>query len=163
MNAEFFWNDINAPKPNRPNHIGTTAIIEHNGKILFEKRKDNGSWALVGGGLKNDESFTDGIIREISEETGILIDKSNLIPFKIYDDPLRIAKYPDGNILRVITVVFIVNLLQSPNLICSEESLDLKFFSKNQITELDIAKTHIQIVDDFLNTSGVKNNGFKIT
>ena len=57
MKAEFFCNDINAPKPNRPNHIGTTAVIEYNGKILFEKRKDNGSWALIGGGLKNNESY----------------------------------------------------------------------------------------------------------
>lgn len=163
MKAEFFCNDINAPKPNRPNHIGTTAVIEYNGKILFEKRKDNGSWALIGGGLKNNESFIDGIIREISEETGIWIDKSCLIPFKIYDDPLRIAKYPDGNILRVITVVFIVKLSQYPDLICSEESVDLNFFAKNEISKLDIAKTHIQIIDDYLNESGFDNKGFKIT
>ena len=105
----------------------------------------------------------DFIIREISEETGIWIDKSCLIPFKIYDDPLRIAKYPDGNILRVITVVFIVKLSQYPDLICSEESVDLNFFAKNEISKLDIAKTHIQIIDDYLNESGFDNKGFKIT
>jgi len=70
--------------------------------------------------------------------------------YRIYDDPSRIASYPDGNVLRVITVVYKVRLNQCPKVICSEESRELRFFTKEELKELEIAKTHIPIIDDYL-------------
>lgn len=50
--AQFFYSNPNAPKTNKPNHIGTSIIIEHEGKILLEHRTDSDTWAIIGGGLK---------------------------------------------------------------------------------------------------------------
>ena len=49
--AQFFYRNDNAPKPNRPNHIGTSVILEYCDKIIMEHRKDSETWALIGGGL----------------------------------------------------------------------------------------------------------------
>lgn len=150
--AKFFYNDKYAPVPNRPNHIGVSVFIVNKDKLLLEYRKDSDLWAVVGGGLKIDENLKDCAVREVYEETGINVDTQKLIFYKIYDNPTRIASYPDGNILRVITVTFIYKS-ENENIIlkCSEESKELKFFSKEEVRSLNIAKTHFPLIEDFLN------------
>ena len=46
------------------------AVIEKNGKILFQKRKGDANWALPGGAIATMESGAEVVIREIEEETG---------------------------------------------------------------------------------------------
>jgi ADP-ribose pyrophosphatase YjhB (NUDIX family) len=148
--AKFYYKDSNAPKPNNPSHIGTSAIITYNGKVLLEKRKDSNRWALIGGGLKIDESLEQCILREVSEETGLVLQEKELSFYKVYSDPSRIAQYPDGNILRVITAVYLVELDGNHELVCSEESQELKYFSFEELRELNIAETHKHIIGDYI-------------
>lgn len=148
--AKFYYKDSNAPKPNKPNHIGTNAIIEYENMILLEHRSDNDSWGFVGGGLKINESLKQCLVREVKEETGILIGEEELKLYKIFDDPTRIASYADGNILRIITVVYKCKLNKVPNLVCSEESRELKFFLVDEIQNLHIVESHRPIVDEFI-------------
>ena len=151
MKAQFFYKDSTAPKPNEPNYIGTSVIIEMDNKILLEQRRDSDTWAIIGGGLKINETLLECAIREVFEETGIELREQNIQFYKIYDDPSRIASYPDGNVLRVITVVYRVRLNQYPKLICNEESRELKFFSKEELKEVEIAMTHVPIIEDYIN------------
>ena len=44
------------------------AVIEKNGKILFQKRKGDANWALPGGAIATMESGAEVVIREIEEE-----------------------------------------------------------------------------------------------
>ncbi len=148
MKANFFFQNPNAPKPNKPNHIGVTAIISYKNKILFEKRSDSGRWALIGGGLKIDESLEQCLKREILEETGIEIHKYKLID--ICDDPSRIVQYPDGNILRIITVLYSCEVDSINDLVFSDESIDLQFFAIDEICKMDIVETHKHIVDEYI-------------
>lgn len=148
--AKFYYKDKNAPKPNKPIHMGTCAIIKYNGKILLEKRTDSDRWALIGGGLKMDESLEQCIVREINEETGLVVHEESLLFFKVYSDPTRIAQYPDGNILRIITAVYLLELNTPHKLICSEESRELRYFSCDELKELKIAETHKHIIRDYL-------------
>lgn len=149
MNAKFYYKSKCAPKPNKPNHIGITAIIMNGKKeILFEKRSDSDRWALIGGGLKINETLEDCCKREILEETGLKV--SDLKQHKIYDDPSRIVEYPDGNILRIITVVYTATVENDVELQISEESNDLQFFTMSEIANLDVVETHRHIIDDFI-------------
>ena len=52
--------------------------------------------------------------------------------------------------MRSISIAFILKLEFVPQLICSEESRELGFFSKKELASLNIAKTHQQIIDDYL-------------
>lgn len=148
--AQFFYKNGHAPKPNRPNHIGTSVLIEYQNKLLLEHRADSETWAIIGGGLKLEESLLECAAREILEETAMKLDMDRIRFYKIYDDPSRIASYPDGNILRVITVVYKVQLKSEPTLICSTESKELRFFSKEELKNVKIAETHIPILQDYL-------------
>lgn len=149
MTAKFYYHDSNAPKPNKPNHIGVTAILMNKNKqILFEKRSDSNRWALIGGGLEIDESLVQCLKREIYEETGLKICDCTLVD--ICDDPTRIVQYPDGNVLRIITVVYKCFVDFDFNLKISNESVELKFFDIDELVELDIVETHRHIVNSYI-------------
>lgn len=90
-------------------------------------------------------------IREVYEETGLGLEKNQLRFYKIYDDPSRIAHYPDGNVLHVITIVYHIKLMNFPKLKTSLESKELKFFSKKEIMHINIAETHIPIIQEYCN------------
>lgn len=148
--AQFFYRNENAPKPNRPNHIGAAILIEQNHKLLLEHRADSERWAIIGGGLKVDESLMECVIRETFEETSIKLAQDRVELYKIYDDPSIITSYPDGNIVRSIMVVYKARLAEEPKLICSAESKELRFFTKDELKSVKIAETHIPILRDYL-------------
>ncbi|MBO5164977.1 MAG: NUDIX domain-containing protein [Lachnospiraceae bacterium] len=148
--AEFFYNNPNAPKPNKPNLVGTTILIEYQDMLLLEHRMDSERWAIIGGSLKNDESFVECAIRETKEETSIDLDESMIGQGKLYDAPSIIISYPDGNIFRSITIAYRVKLTEEPKLVCSEESKELKFFTKEELKSVKIVETHIPILQDYL-------------
>ena len=47
------------------------ALIIRDGKILFQRRADNGKWGLVGGLLEMNETYEEAALREVLEETGL--------------------------------------------------------------------------------------------
>lgn len=150
MEAKFYYKDDNAPIPNLPTSIGITAIIKYKDQYLFESRVDCNQWSLVGGGMEDNESLEDCAMREILEETGIYTKVEDLNLVKLYSCPSQIAEYPDGNVIRIVSVVFEVNLKTKPHIICNEESLELKWINKDKISDLDIVKTHKHVVDDLI-------------
>ena len=46
------------------------AVIVREGKILFQRRTDNGKWGLIGGLVEMNETYEQAALREIREETG---------------------------------------------------------------------------------------------
>lgn len=148
--AEFFYKKPNAPEPNKPNLIGTTILIEYKDMLLLEHRVDSERWAIIGGSLKEDESFIECALRETKEETGIDIDENKVDFYMIYDDPSIVISYPDGNIFRSIMVVYRIRLTEQPELVCSEESKELRFFTKEELQNVKIVETHIPILEDYL-------------
>lgn len=149
----FYRGDpANAPKPNMPAHLGANAIITCNGRLLLEKRRDSDIWGLVGGGVKKTESSLEGMVREIYEELGVRVLPSQLTKLRVYGEPGRIAAFRDGSIWRMVIVVYGLNWEQEPQLHISAESRELRFFTREEINNIQIAVTHEDIVEDwFLN------------
>ena len=142
----------NAPKTTMPAHLGANAILTCKGKLLLEKRRDSDIWGLVGGGCKKTETGRDAIAREVYEELGLRIPKDRFQKLDVYDDPGRIAAYRDGSIWRMVIVVYGLDFPEEPQLRISKESKELRFFSKEEIADIEIAITHSDIVEDwFLN------------
>ena len=145
----FYRGDPNAPKTTQGAHLGANAIITCNGKILLEKRRDCDMWGLVGGGVKKYETPLQAIVREIKEELGLKFDEYRFEKLAVYGEPGRIAAYRDGSIWRMVVVVFALKLESEPDMIISEESRDLRFFSKEELKNIKIVVTHSDIVEDW--------------
>ena len=144
----YYLNDPNAPKPNSPTHIGTNVLLEWDGKLLLERRWDCGQWGLIGGRLRSGERYVQGIARELKEETGIFLPETAFEQIRVVDDD-RIASYRDGTVWRMIIVLFRARLDRQPDLKPSKESGELRFFSPEELKELDIVVTHSDLVKEW--------------
>lgn len=146
--ARFFYRDASAPTPNRPTSLGVVALIERDGSLLLECRKDCERWSLIGGGVQVNESLDGALAREVWEETGLTVAGSTL--FGTFSDPSRVIEYPDGNVLRIVTLAYKVAAVGWEDLRCSAESVELKLFSRQELAGIDIVETHRHIVEDYL-------------
>jgi 8-oxo-dGTP diphosphatase len=54
------------------------AIIDHDGRLLAVRRRDNGHWEPPGGVLELDETIHAGLVREVREETGLEVEPEAL-------------------------------------------------------------------------------------
>ncbi len=146
--AEFFYKDPNAPRPNRPIGIGVLALIERDGGLLMERRSDCGRWGFVGGGVEVEESLEDALRREVLEETGLVVADQEL--FVVFPGPSRIVRYPDGNVVRLVTFAYRVAVEDFGTLRRSDESEELRFFRREELLGLDVIETSKPILDAYL-------------
>ena len=148
--VKFYRGDPkNAPKTTQRTHLGANAIITCKGKLLLEKRRDSDTWGLVGGGVKNYEEPIDAMAREVREELGIRIPKDQFRKIAVYGEPGRIAAYCDGSVWRMVIVVFALELEEEPRITLSAESRDMKFFSKEELKDIEVVITHSDIVEEW--------------
>lgn len=56
--------------------VWTTGILVL--RLLVAKRRDNGHWEAPGGILERDETFEEGVVREVAEETGVTVEVERL-------------------------------------------------------------------------------------
>lgn len=148
----FYRDHPNPPKTTMPARLGANAVITCKGKLLLEKRRDSDIWGLIGGGVKKHETELQAMVREVYEELGLRIPKEQFQKLKVYGEPGRIAAYQDGSIWRMVIVVFGLELTKEPQMVISDESKDLRFFSKEELKNIEIVITHSDIVEElFLN------------
>jgi 8-oxo-dGTP pyrophosphatase MutT (NUDIX family) len=148
VTAEFFYGDPNAPRPNRPIGVGVLALIERDGELLMERRSDCGRWGFVGGAVEVEESLEDALRREVLEETGLVVTNEKL--FAVFPGPSRVVRYPDGNVVRLMTFVYRAEVEGFGTLRRSDESEELRFFRREELSGLDVIETSGPILDAYL-------------
>ena len=70
----------NVTTPDLPKHYLSVSgvVLDDAGRVLVIRRRDDGSWQIPGGVLELDESIEAGVVREIEEESGIVVRVGNL-------------------------------------------------------------------------------------
>lgn len=95
------------------------------------------------------ETLLECVKRETFEETGIILSDEDIEFCKLYDDPSIIIAYPDGNIIRSMMALYEATLKKMPDLRCNEESVELRFFSKEELKNIKIVETYTPILEDY--------------
>ena len=147
-------NGLNMYAPRRPDAntrvkagVGVI-VVDPAGRILLERRSDNGWWGLPGGAIEAGESVRQAALREVREETGLEIRITGLLG--VYSEPAgRIVRYPDnGDVAHLVDITLTAEIV-SGELKLSPESLDLKFFSRDSLP-WKIVPPAYQPIQDFI-------------
>jgi len=109
---------------------------------LIKRLKDPfaGCWALPGGFMDMDESADVAAIRELKEETGLVVESVQQIG--AYSG---VDRDPRG---RVVTVAFFATASQSDHFAAADDAEDARWFSISELP--DLAFDHDKIIADAL-------------
>jgi ADP-ribose pyrophosphatase YjhB (NUDIX family) len=92
--------------------IATRAIVIKKNKILLMFTERYNDYSLPGGGVDQGEALTDGLKRELSEETGAL-NINNINPFGLYEEyrPHNSQKhFPDCTIMHMLSYCYVCDI-----------------------------------------------------
>jgi ADP-ribose pyrophosphatase YjhB (NUDIX family) len=133
-----YYDDPDAPQVNSVVPAVTAFVQDSAGRILMERRTDNGRWGLPGGTHQAGESITETVVREVVEETGLQVKVDRMIG--IYTDPRRVIAFSDGEVRQEFSMCFAAHVVGG-DLAVSTESLAVEWIARDCLDRLDIAPT----------------------
>lgn len=113
-----------------PGVIGV--VFDGAGRILLNRRTDNGQWSLISGICEFDEQPAETLRREVCEETGVEVEVGLLLD--AWMSP-RI-NYPNGDRAQYLTVAYVCRAVGGEARVCDDESHEVRFFAPDALPPL---------------------------
>ena len=129
---------------------GTAAVILNSERdsVLLHLRNDQPMWSLPGGPPDFGESFSQCVLREVKEETGLVVKIVRLIG--IYSEPDHwIFSYPDGNRAHAFAAAFECEVVSGELMPNMTDSLDVSWFAVNDLPK-NLMPMHPKVISDCL-------------
>lgn len=120
-------------------------ILNEKNEVLLQRRGDDKTWCVPGGGIEVGESTEQTTIREVYEETGLTI--SNLELFNVYSGKSQYHQYPDGNEYYFVSILYKTNQYSGNLYVDGDETIELKFFDVDAFPTA-VSKGNKTILDD---------------
>lgn len=107
-------------------------IQDESGRILLLRRGDGENlWGFPGGAIEPGESVEEAVRREVREETGLEVDPVSLIG--VYSDPAYIFRYPNGDQVQPVSVLFDCRVLGGRLEPGQEEVVGARYFGRDEL------------------------------
>jgi len=122
-------------------------LVNADGDILMQKRRDNGCWGFHGGGVELDEIVEETAKRELFEETGLTA--STLELFGVFSGADMHYVYPNGDEVSNVDIVYICRDYSGELKANAGEVDDLRFFAINELPD-NISPPQIKPLKSFV-------------
>jgi len=127
--------------------IVVAGVVYNKGKFLVLKRSNTedifpNKWELPSGKVEFGEDPNKALIREIKEETGLIIE--NFFPLKCTH---YIIEKPDKK-RHTVQIIYMVNLLRINNIVLAEEHDDYKWITIDDLKELNTFDDMVEILNE---------------
>lgn len=103
----------------------SACIYDDRGRILLQRRRDNGLWGFCGGALNLGESAAQAIVREVREEIGLEVRPARLLG--VYSQPV-LNTYPNGDQTQPVVALFETVLVGGEPRLDETEVADLAYW-----------------------------------
>ncbi|MEO5853263.1 MAG: NUDIX domain-containing protein [Nocardioides sp.] len=113
--------------------VAAGVIVRRHGAILLQRRTDDGTWGLPGGGLEPGETLEQTARRELLEETGLTAGVLTLVD--VYSGPEFVVRYPDGFAAYVVGATYTTGDVVSDAVADGEETMELGWFDLDDLPE----------------------------
>ena len=122
-----------------------TLIVDAENRLLLMKRSDSGFWGPPGGAVELGEIVETAARREVREETGLEL--GPLIPFGIFSGPELFYRYPNGDEVYNVTIVYLTRDWRG-NIHLNDEHTDWGWFTAKGIPE-DLSPPIKPVIEQF--------------
>jgi ADP-ribose pyrophosphatase YjhB (NUDIX family) len=114
----------------------TGVIRDEKDRILLVKHSGARSWVAPGGSIEPDESPADAVVREVHEETGIVVEPVRILG--VYGGPDFQVHYENGDRTSYVMTVFECQYCAGQLQPDGVETLECGYFSKDEL-ELNVS------------------------
>ncbi len=122
--------------------------VDADGRVLLEKRSDNGCWDYMGGAVEPDEDAEDAARREFYEESGLRAGALEF--FGVFSGPDCHFYYPNGDEVSYVALLYICRDWTGEPRPQPGEVEELRFFAPDEIPD-DISPASRRPLTSFLN------------
>jgi 8-oxo-dGTP diphosphatase len=131
--------------PDTPLHSVSVAgvVVNDEGKILVIRRRDNGRWEPPGGVLELDETFEEGVRREVHEETGVLVRVHRLTG--VYK-----------NITRGVVALVFRCTPEAGSATVTDEAREVRWMTTNEVCDAMTPAYAVRITDAFAEVVAIR-------
>jgi len=126
-------------------------VLDDESKVLLEERSDDGFWDFPGGSIEFNEKAEDAAKRELFEETGLKAKRFGL--FGIYSGALTYYKYPNGDEVSGVDVVYLCRKVEGTLRPQKEEVSKLAWFGLKE-APFKMSPRNRQIIVDLIEKAG---------
>jgi len=142
-----YWNDAGAPAPNSLVPACGVLATDERGRLLLQRRRDTGQWALPMGKMELGETPSECAVRETREETGVLVEVTGILG--IFSDPGHIVQYGDGEIRQEYEVILLARPVSGQPSV-NDEASEVGWVEPGDLRSLDIHPTQWRQLNHYL-------------
>jgi len=106
--------------------VGCGAFVYKDGKLLLQRRRDNGFWGPHGGCMNIGETCEEVARRELLEETGLVAGEMELLG--VFSGPHMTYTYPNGDQAHWVVMSYVCQDFSGEILPENEEVAELAWF-----------------------------------
>jgi len=110
------------------------AILDEQGRILVGLHSDRRLWVLPGGLIEPAELPADGAIREVWEETGLIVEVNGILG--VFGGEKLVVQYPNGDRASYVNVLFSGKITGGSLQADGHEILELRYLSLEELRAL---------------------------
>lgn len=130
-----YYHDPDAPPANSIVVAVTAFVLDESSRLLMIRRTDNDLYAIPGGAQEIGETISQTVVREVREETGILVEVTGFIG--VYSDPEHVIAFTDGEVRQEFSLCFRARPVGG-ELRTSSESKEVLWVERAKLDDLNI-------------------------
>lgn len=160
MGRTDFFHDPAAPVANSLVPAVGILAVDEDGRLLLQRRRDTGQWAIPMGKMEIGETPAECAVRETFEETGVRVEPLGLLG--IYSDPGYIVAYDDhvdptqyGEVRQEFEITLFGRPVEGAPT-ANDEADAVRWFAPSELDGLDIHPRMRQQLTDYL--AGVRSH-----
>jgi ADP-ribose pyrophosphatase YjhB (NUDIX family) len=111
--------------------VGAGVFVHRDGKLLLQRRRDDGTWADHGGCLEIGETLEDAARREVKEETGLTAGELQFLC--LCSGPDHLHTYPNGDRAYVVGAYYLCEDFTGTPIPQTDETTDLRWFALDDL------------------------------
>ena len=105
------------------------------GRVLIQ-RTQHGQWSLPAGAIEPGESPAQALVREVREETGLLVRPERVLA--VWGGADCRVTYPNGDIVEYVVTVFDCAIVAGELIGSCDETLELRWFAPEDVPALGL-------------------------
>jgi 8-oxo-dGTP pyrophosphatase MutT (NUDIX family) len=116
----------------------SAVVLDDEGRVLLNRRSDNGKWSLIGGIPEPGEQPAACAVREVHEETGVHC----VVERVLVVQALKPITYDNGDVCQYMDISVRCRAVGGEARVNDDESLDVGWFEVDALPELNEFALH---------------------